>query len=96
MNLIGTFTIEINLKKDMKNIVLTGVFITFFSVGSVRKTREIETVIVRPVEIHDVLINPGNRVYHLSAFQWRYIKCWYGMDRGIAHRLPGVRRGSYQ
>ena len=43
----------------MKNLVLTGVFITFLSAGLSQGNGEIETVTVRPAEIDDVLVNPG-------------------------------------
>jgi hypothetical protein len=67
----------------MKNIVLTGIFVTLFSVDLSQENREIETVTVRPTEIDDVLINPGIGFTTFQRFNGDALNDGLGWTEGL-------------
>lgn len=67
----------------MKNIVLTGVFIALFSAGSAQESPEAETIFVRPVEINDVLINPGIGFTTFQRFNGDTLNAGMGWTEGL-------------
>jgi hypothetical protein len=69
--------------ENMKNIVLTGVFVTLFSAGLSQENREIETVTIRSTEIDDVLINPGIGFTTFQRFNGDTLNAGMGWTEGL-------------
>jgi len=67
----------------MKKIVLTGAFIAIFSAGFCQGNGEIETVIVRPTEIDNVLINPGIGFTTFQRFNGDTLNAGMGWTEGL-------------
>jgi len=67
----------------MKCIVLTGVLIAIFSAGFCQGNGEIETVIVRPTEIDDVLNNPGIGFTTFQRFNGDTLNAGMGWTEGL-------------
>ncbi len=67
----------------MKLIILSGVILTLFSAGFCQENTEVQTVLVRPTEIHDVLVNPGIGFTTFQRFNGDTLNSGMGWTEGF-------------
>jgi hypothetical protein len=68
---------------DMKIIILVGVMFTLLTTGFCQEYRKLETVQVRPFEIHDVLTNPGIGFTTFQRFNGDTLNTGQGWTEGL-------------
>ncbi len=67
----------------MKRIILAGAMFTLLSTALCQENREIETVLVRPSEIDDVLTNPGIGFTTFQRFNGDTLNTGQGWTEGL-------------